>query len=127
MTTAFLDQPVTGVRPFSRPLQPAVFVVPTSGTTFEELLSAHTAWVRLPAGPSFASRIAQIQNFTAWSFRDLAEILGTSHTTVGKIANGGPVTDRSRVAADKIDPLLDILTRLAALVPPGKRDRKSVV
>jgi hypothetical protein len=120
MTTTCMEQPVTGVYPLGGP-QPWAFVVPTPELTFEKLFSEHTAWVRLPAVPSFASLIAQVQSFTAWSFRDLAEVLGTSHTTVGKLANGGAVTDRSQAAADKIDPLLDVLARLSTLVPPGKR------
>jgi hypothetical protein len=100
-------------------MHPSAFVVPTVGLTFDRLFSEHTAWVRLPTNPSFASLIRQIQSFTAWSFRDLADVLGTSHTTVGKLANGGAVTDRSQAAADKIDPLLDVLARLSRLVPSG--------
>jgi hypothetical protein len=121
MTAAGVDEPLTSIYPLVRPPQPSMFVVHPPGLQVERLFNEHTRWVRLPTGRSLASRIARIQSFTSWSFRDLAEILGTSHTTVGRLANGGPVTVRSKPAADKIDPLLDVVARLATLVPAGKQ------
>jgi hypothetical protein len=120
MTTTYPGaSTTTGIRNVTEPSPPSAFAVPQSGWSFEQLLIEHTSWARLPIRPEFAKLIAQLRDLTGWSFRDLADILGTSHTTVGKLVNQGLVSARSQAAADKIEPLLDVLTRLARLVPSG--------
>lgn len=101
--------------------QDACFVTTRTGSTLDDLLAQHLSWVQLPEPIPFARLIAQAQELTGWSFRQLAEVLGTSHTTVGKLANQGAVSARSRAAADRIEPLLDVLIRLSRVVEPGER------
>jgi hypothetical protein len=52
--------------------------------------------------------------------------LGTSHTTVGKLVNQGAVSARSQASADRIEPLLDVLVRLARVVEPGEKLAKAL-
>lgn len=96
---------------------PGPFVVPQRGCRLDQLLATHTAWVQLPS--TYADLLRQVYELTGWSFRDIAEVVGTSHTTVGKLANGVVPTSRSASAADRIEPMLDVLTRLSHLVPKG--------
>lgn len=93
------------------------FVVTQPTTTIDALVHQHTAWMRLPSGT--LGSITRIQEITGWSFREIADVLGTSHTTVGKLANGAVPTARSQDAADRLEPLLDVLTRISRLVPSG--------
>lgn len=119
--TVVLDSGVrTGVRNPSDTGTQCPFIVPAVGASLHDLLTDHTAWVQLPAPIPFAARISQVRELTGWSFRDLAEVLGTSHTTVGKLANRGVVTARSQAAADRIEPLLEVLIRLAGALEPGR-------
>lgn len=118
MTTATL--PIAPPAPYA----PTPFVVPHRGCGLDELLAAHTAWVRLPS--TYADLLRQVNELTGWSFRDIAEIVGTSHTTVGKLANGATPTSRSADAAERIAPLLDVLTRVSRLVAAG-RDLNAVL
>jgi transcriptional regulator with XRE-family HTH domain len=118
MTTATL--PVAPPAPYA----PTPFVVPQRGCGLEELLATHTAWVQLPS--THADLLRQVNELTGWSFRDIAELVGTSHTTVGKLANGAAATSRSADAAERIAPLLEVLTRVSRLVAPG-RDLNSVL
>lgn len=97
------------------------FVTPPLEQTVADLFSDHLAWVQLPELGSYARSIVEIRELTTWSFRQLADILGTSHTTVGRLANDAAVTGRSRAAADRIGPLLDFLSRLARVVEPGEK------
>jgi hypothetical protein len=116
MTTAMLSGAATE---HAAPLAaPAPFVVPQRGNRLEALLAAHTAWVRLPS--TYTDMLRRVHELTEWSFRDIAEVLGTSHTTVGKLANGALPTVRSHAAAERIEPLLDVLGRLSQLVAPGR-------
>src|SRR5438445_3757062 len=110
----------TATLPITSPVQyaPAPFVVPQRGCGLEELLATHTAWVQLPS--TYADLLRQVNELTGWSFRDIAEVVGTSHTTVGKLANGAVPTSRSADAAERIEPLLDVLTRISRLVAPGR-------
>lgn len=111
MTTATLPTATNG------DYAPAPFVVPQRGCGLEELLAVHTAWMQLP--PTHADLLRQVYDLTGWSFRDIAEVVGTSHTTVGKLANGAAPTSRSADAAERIAPMLDVLTRISRLVAPG--------
>lgn len=97
---------------------PPPFVVPQPGCGLEELLATHTAWMQLPS--TYADQLRQVNDLTGWSFRDIAEVLGTSHTTVGKLANGAIPTSRSADAAERIAPMLDVLTRISRLVAQGR-------
>ncbi|WP_372450959.1 helix-turn-helix domain-containing protein [Actinoplanes flavus] len=74
-------------------------------------------WVFLPsAAPrtksSLPRLVRQIREWTGWSQRDLASILGTSHTTVRKLESEGRVTARSRDAATRVAPTHDLIRRL---------------
>jgi hypothetical protein len=97
---------------------PAQFVVPQEQTAYEELFAGHTAWIRLPS--LFTDLLKRVHELTGWSFRDIAGVIGTSHTTVGKLAGGAAPTPKSQAAAGRIGPLLDVLVRLAALAAPGR-------
>lgn len=110
----------TATLPAAAPAQyaPAPFVVPQRGCGLDELLATHTAWMQLPS--TYADLLRQVNDLTGWSFRDIAEIVGTSHTTVGKLANGAVPTNRSADAAERIAPMLDVLTRISRLVAPGR-------
>lgn len=110
----------TATLPVAAPTQyaPAPFVVPQQGSGLDELLATHTAWVQLPS--TYADLLRKVNALTGWSFRDIAEVVGTSHTTVGKLANGAAPTSRSADAAERIEPLLDVLTRVSQLVAPGR-------
>lgn len=96
---------------------PAPFVVPQRGCGLDQLLAMHTAWVQLPS--TYADLLRRVNKLTGWSFRDIAEVVGTSHTTVGKLANGALPTSRSADAAQRIEPMLDVLTRISRLAAPG--------
>lgn len=111
MTTATLalDAPTQQPSP--------LFVVPQRGYGLDQLLATHTAWIQLPS--TYADLLRQVNSLTGWSFRDIADVVGTSHTTVGKLANGAVPTSRSADAAERIEPMLDVLTRISRLVVPG--------
>lgn len=96
---------------------PPPFVVPQRGCGLDQMLATHTAWMQLPS--TYADLLRQVHELTGWSFRDIADVLGTSHTTVGKLANGAVPTMRSADAAERIQPMLDVLTRTSRLVAPG--------
>lgn len=101
-----------------RYLASPVFIVTQPTTTIDVLVNQHTAWMKLPSGT--LGLITRIQQITGWSFREIAEVLRTSHTTVGKLANGAEPTPRSQEAADRLEPLLDVLTRISRLLPSGR-------
>lgn len=87
----------------------------------DALLQQFTAWIVLPAHvaapPSrLPGLIQRVRALTGWSTRDLAEVIGTSHTTVRMFETNGRVSARSRQAAARITPLLGVLTRLRRLV-----------
>ena len=97
-----------------------------STPSVEALLRDYTGWVVLPeraAAPgSTLPRITQrCRELTGWSTRDLAEVLGTSHTTVRMFETDGRFTARSVDAASRVQPLLAVLSRLARVA--GDRDR----
>ncbi len=96
---------------------PPPFVVPQPGCRLDELLATHTAWMQLPS--TYSDLLRQVNELTGWSFRDIAEVVGTSHTTIGKLANGAVSTSRSAHAAERIEPMLDVLTRISRLAAPG--------
>lgn len=92
----------------------------------DALLREYTSWVVLPerttAPASSLPRLTKrCRELTGWSTRDLAEILGTSHTTVRMFETEGRFTGRSIEAAARVQPLLAVLSRLARVA--GDRDR----
>lgn len=93
------------------------FFIPSPASTLDALVLQHTSWLQLPS--ELLATITRIQQLTGWSFRDIAEIVGTSHTTIGKLANGSVPTSRSQAAADRLAPLLDVLARLSRLIGTG--------
>lgn len=113
---------MTALSPLStesnRYLASPAFIVSQPTTTIDTLVHQHTAWMQLPSGT--LGLITKIQQLTGWSFREIADVLRTSHTTVGKFANGAAPTARSQDAADRLEPLLDVLTRISRLVPSGR-------
>jgi len=124
MTIAFAGMPgfvaVVPTSPFPQ------FVVPRMGATeIADLLRQHTAWITLPPAPTTAvSRLPALlresRSLTGWSRRDLAEILHTSHTTVGRLETDGRVTARSRDSAARVASLHAVLVRLARVASsPG--------
>lgn len=92
----------------------APFVFAQQSDGLDVLLASHTAWVRLPS--TYADLLRRINELTGWSFRDIAEVVGTSHTTVGKLANGAAPSSRSAAAVERIERVLDVLTRVFPLV-----------
>lgn len=116
MTTALM--PSADVDHSATFAAPAPFVVAQRGCALEALLATHTAWVRLPT--TYTEMLRRVNDLTQWSFRDVADVLGTSHTTVGKLANGALPTPRSQDAANRIEPLVDVLGRLSPLIAPGR-------
>lgn len=96
------------------------------GRSLEALVEQYTCWVVLPArvaapGSTLPRLIRRCRELTGWSGRDLAFVLGTSHTTVRMFEAGGRVTARSREAASRVRPLLGVLSRLERVA--GSRER----
>jgi hypothetical protein len=114
MTTAVMATPAATEADWT---VAAPFVVAQRGVGFEALFTDHMAWLRLPT--RYTEMLNRIHDLTGWSFRDISDVVGTSHTTVGKLANGARPSPRSQEAADRIEPLLDVLIRLSSLVSPG--------
>jgi DNA-binding XRE family transcriptional regulator len=86
---------------------------PTLNSIFEE----YTRWILLPKHvDTLASTLPQLirrcRELTGWSTRDLAQVIGTSHTTVRMLESEGRVSPRSRNAASRVRPLLGVLSRL---------------
>ena len=93
---------------------------------FEALLEQYTRWLVLPARvappvSTLPSLTRRCRSLTGWSTRELADVLGTSHTTVRMFEASGRVTVRSRDAAARVQPLLGVLSRLARVA--GSQDR----
>jgi hypothetical protein len=92
----------------------------------EALLEQYTGWIVLPArvappASTLSSLTQRCRSLTGWSTRDLADVLGTSHTTVQMFESSGRVTARSRNAASRVGPLLRVLSRLARVA--GSQER----
>lgn len=117
MTATMTRTEVVSTAP-AAPLGTGAFVTSQRGVTIDALLHQHMSWIRLPG--SYLNLINQIQQLTRWSFRDLGDVLGTSHTTVGKLANGALPTTRSQEAAERLEPLLEVLSRISAVTTPGR-------
>lgn len=117
MTATMTRTEVVSTAP-AAPLGTGAFVTSQRGVTIDALLHQHMSWIRLPG--SYLNLINQIQQLTRWSFRDLGDVLGTSHTTVGKLANGALPTTRTQEAAERLEPLLEVLSRISAVTTPGR-------
>ncbi len=75
------------------------------------------AWIVLPTAatepPSpVPGLLHEVSAMTGWARRDLAELLGTSHTTVGRLSADGRVTPRTRDVASRLAELHAVLVRL---------------
>jgi transcriptional regulator with XRE-family HTH domain len=108
---------ITGWLPAADRVQDrAPFVVDSN--VLIDIFKTSTAWILLPAEPadpvSPLPRIFQeIRELTGWAQRDLADVLGTSHTTIGRLGTLGRVTARSRATATRAAELHAVLVRLA--------------
>lgn len=83
----------------------------------DAVLREYTAWVVLPkrvdtASSALSGLVRRCRELTGWSGRELAQVLGTSHTTVRMFESEGRATARSRSVAAKLNPLLGVLSRL---------------
>lgn len=99
---------VSGTRP--------AFVVDAAAPT--DIFRASTAWIVLPEEtedpvPPLCGLIRETRELTGWAQRDLAQVLGTSHTTIGRLETDGRVTARSRSVAARATELHAVLVRLA--------------
>jgi transcriptional regulator with XRE-family HTH domain len=108
----------TGSLGFSFREAPERFVVTQAEAAgIDALLSEFTSWVELPAvaarPPQLGDLVRRARALTDWSTRELADIIGTTHTTVRAFEQGSRVSARSRPAASRVRPLVDVLTRLA--------------
>lgn len=87
------------------------------GTWVNALVTEFTSWVELPAEDArqlqLRDLVRRARALTGWSTRALAEVVGTTHTTIRKFERGDPVSVRSQAAAARVPPLVDVLTRLA--------------
>lgn len=75
------------------------------------------AWIVLPAAsaelPSpVPGLLLEVGAMTGWSRRDLADVLGTSHTTVGRLSANGRVTSRTRNVTSRLAELHAVIVRL---------------
>ena len=113
MTTAFIsrpDQADEGMVLFTVPAAPAKDI--------EQFLQGYMAWVQLPAPPAEpVSRLPRLlrecRAMTGWSQREIADILGTSHTTIRRLEAEGKVSIKSRDIAAKVPHFHAVLLRLA--------------
>lgn len=109
-------QPMWGANSFA--------VTCTVAVSIERVFAGSTSWIALPGRPnpvagSSSSRLTRLltesRTFTGWSQRDLASVLGTSHTTVRRLEADGRVTPRSRDIAARAAQLHGVLARLSPL------------
>lgn len=85
-----------------------------------DIFKDSTAWIVLPEEPAdpvspVPALLREIRELTGWALRDLAAVLGTSHTTIGRLEAHGRVTARSRAIAARAAELHAVLVRLARL------------
>ncbi len=83
-----------------------------------DIFKTSTAWILLPAEPAdpvspLPRLLQEIRDMTGWAQRDLADVLRTSHTTVGRLGATGRVTARTRATATRAAELHAVLVRLA--------------
>jgi transcriptional regulator with XRE-family HTH domain len=112
---------ILGDRAFT--LAPSFMRSPFLTLNTSEVKSSHwadeyTAWVRIPyAVPPASSGISvlvrDVRRLTKWSQRDMAGLLGVSHTTIRKLETEGRVTARTREAASKVRSIHGVIVRLA--------------
>jgi transcriptional regulator with XRE-family HTH domain len=115
MTTAFITG--TGAGAADEGLMPFT-VLAAPAKDIDQFLQGYMAWIQLPPAPAEPmSRLPRLlreaRAATGWSQREIADILGTSHTTVRRLERDGQVTVRSREIAAKIPHLHAALVRLA--------------
>lgn len=113
MTTAV----ITGWLPSADPA-PAHFGFLVDTNALIDIFKTSTAWIQLPEEPadpvsSLPRLIREIRDMTGWAQRDLADVLRTSHTTVGRLETNGRVTARTRATATRAAELHAVLVRLA--------------
>lgn len=113
MTTAFMTGPgqtEDGTVLSTLPTAPAKDI--------EQFLQGYVAWIQLPAAPAEpVSRLPRLlrdsRAATGWSQREIAEVLGTSHTTIRRLEADGKVSIKSRDIAAKVPYLHAVLLRVA--------------
>lgn len=97
---------------------------------FDEFFRTTLSWVAVPTSPlafeaprvvepttELTRQLARVVALTGWSSRDLQAILGASHTTVLRFRRSGMTSARSQQAALLVRPLLEVLERLAVVLP----------
>jgi transcriptional regulator with XRE-family HTH domain len=93
----------------------------------EAVLEQYTRWVILPerlttpATAGLPILVRRCRELTGWSIRELASVLGTSHTTIRMFETEGRVTARSRDPASRVRPLLGVLSRLSRVAGHPER------
>lgn len=86
--------------------------------TVVDIFKDSTAWIVLPDEPDdpvspISGLLGETRALTGWALRDLAGVLGTSHTTIGRLEANGRVTGRSRAVATRAAELHAVIVRLA--------------
>lgn len=100
-----------------------LFTLPAANANakdIQEYLQGYTTWIQLPAPPAepvsrLPRLLSEARNVTGWSQREIADILGTSHTTIRRLETDGRVTIKSRDIAAKVAQLHAVLVRLARI------------
>lgn len=88
------------------------------GSAVTDIFKDSTAWIVLPDEPDDAMSpvsglLSETRALTGWALRDLAAVLRTSHTTIGRLEAHGRVTGRSRAVAARAAELHAVIVRLA--------------
>ncbi len=104
----------------ARNAAPTRFGVVTDSGAVLDVFKDSTAWIVLPdetADPvsPLPGLIRETRSLTGWAQRDLAQVLGTSHTTVRRLETDGRVTARSRDVAARAAELHAVLIRLGRI------------
>jgi len=94
------------------------FVVLEAASAIVDVFKDYTSWIVLPEEPAdpasaMPGLIRQTRELTGWAQRDLAYVLGTSHTTVRRLETDGRVTARTRGIAARAAELHAVILRLA--------------
>lgn len=99
------------------------FAVPArAAADIRDVLREYTSWIELPETPAAAptrlsEQLRESREATGWSLRDLADVLGTTHTTVRRLEIMGTASARSRETAARAAQLHGVLVRLARIAP----------
>lgn len=105
--------PTAGDRPAG-----GFIVFDQAASTIVDVFKDYTAWIVLPEEPADPASpmpriVRETRELTGWAQRDLASLLGTSHTTVRRLEIDGRVTARTRDIAARAAELHAVVVRLA--------------